>query len=80
MTNDANDLADTPPTEASRRVIRATCCVHGAARGFTNLVLRKLDGQIEFDPHATGLCILRLDEQEATVLRDTLGEWLGGTR
>jgi hypothetical protein len=65
------------PVSTNRRVIHATCCVHGAARGFTNLVLRKLDGQIELDPHATGLCILRLDEQEATVLRDTLGEWLG---
>lgn len=64
-------------SDSSRRVIHASCTQHGAARGFTNLVVRKLDGEIEFDPHATGACVLRLDEQEACALRDALTEWLG---
>jgi hypothetical protein len=64
---------------SNRRVIHATCTqCRGVARGFTNLVVRKLaDGYIEFDPHATGACGIKLDEDGATVLRDTLVEWLG---
>jgi hypothetical protein len=64
---------------SNRRVIHATCTqCRGVARGFTNLVVRKLpDGQIEFDPHVTGVCGLRLDGDGATVLRDALVEWLG---
>ena len=41
-----------------------------------HLVMHKLDGEIEFDPHAVGACVLRLDEQAATQLRDQLTEWL----
>lgn len=62
---------------SSRRVISATCTQHGGARGFTNLVVRKLDGEIELDPHVTGGCLLKLDEDGAMVLRDALVEWLG---
>jgi hypothetical protein len=62
---------------STRRVIHATCTQHGGARGFTNLVARKLDGEIELDPHVTGGCLIRLDESGATVLRDALTEWLG---
>jgi hypothetical protein len=58
-------------------VIHATCTVHGGCRGFTNLVVRKLNGTIELDPHVTGQCVLRLTEDEAIALRDTLTEWLG---
>ncbi|MDQ3761267.1 MAG: hypothetical protein M3460_06065 [Actinomycetota bacterium] len=54
----------------------ATCTLHGGARGFTNLVVRKCDGSIELDPHVTGACVIRLNEDAATVLRDTLTEWL----
>lgn len=61
----------------ARRVIHATCMQHGGARGFTNLVIRKLDGEIELDPHAVGGCVIKLDEDGATVLRDALTEWLG---
>ncbi|MDQ3761777.1 MAG: hypothetical protein M3460_08775 [Actinomycetota bacterium] len=69
----------TPPDSAggNRRVIHASCSVHGGARGFTNLVVRKLDGAIEFDPHVTGACVLTLDEAAATQLFDALGQWLG---
>jgi hypothetical protein len=38
----------------NRRVISATCTKHAGARGYTNLVATKKDGEIEFDPHATG--------------------------
>jgi hypothetical protein len=46
-------------------------------RGFTNVVLTKRGGEIELDPHATGACVLRLDEAAATAVRDTITEWLG---
>ena len=65
------------PTGRSRRAIHATCTVHGGSRGFVNLVIRKLDGTIELDPHVTGQCVLRLAEDEAIALRDQLTEWLG---
>jgi hypothetical protein len=61
----------------SNRVIPATCLKHGAAQGFTNLVMRQREGIIELDPHATGGCVLHLDEDAAGVVRDQLREWLG---
>lgn len=72
VTNDTNDAAGT-----RRKVILVSCTMHGGARGFTNLVMRKLEGEIELDPHATGACLLRLDEQAATAVRDAFTEWLG---
>ncbi|MDQ3764857.1 MAG: hypothetical protein M3460_26080 [Actinomycetota bacterium] len=63
-----------------RRVIPATCSVHQGARGFTNLLVRKVDtlnGVIEFDPHVTGGCVVTLDEPAAVQLFEALGEWLG---
>jgi hypothetical protein len=30
-----------------------------------------------FDPHVTGACLYVLDEEGATMLLDTLTEWLG---
>lgn len=59
-----------------RRVVMTTCQAHGAA-GFTNLVVTKEDGVIVLNPHAADCCVLRLDEQAATALHSTLGEWLG---
>lgn len=59
-----------------RRVIMTTCQTHGAA-GFTNLLVTKEDGVIVLNPHAANCCVLRLDEQAATVLHGTIGEWLG---
>lgn len=61
----------------NRRTIHATCATHGGTPGFTNLVATKRDGQIELDPHADGSCVLTLDEDAATLLRDALTEWLG---
>jgi hypothetical protein len=54
-----------------------TCSVHAVARGFTNLVISKRDGEIELDPHVDGCCLLTLDEIGASALRDALTEWLG---
>jgi hypothetical protein len=77
VTNNTNDVAATKPIGKTRKVIHATCMKHGGARGFTNLVMTKRGGVIELDPHATGVCVLRLDEDAATAVRDTITEWLG---
>ena len=58
-------------------MIPATCAVHGGSAGFTNLVVRKLDGEIVLDPHADGSCVLHFSEEAAATLRDVLIEWLG---
>lgn len=60
-----------------RLVVPATCATHPGPVGFTNLLLRKVDDLVELDPHATGACVLVLDEAAATAMRDTLSEWLG---
>lgn len=51
--------------------------------GFVNLAVRKVESPsaavsdfIEFDPHVTGTCVIRLDEAAATQLFNLLGEWL----
>ncbi|HEY6424308.1 MAG TPA: hypothetical protein VIY28_13875 [Pseudonocardiaceae bacterium] len=72
MTNEEGE-----PATSNRRVIHAACVTHGGPEGFANVVLRKLNGEIELDPHATGACVLRFDEEAATVMRDQLTEWLG---
>lgn len=65
------------PSNSKRRLIHVTCSVHRGPAGFANLVVRKLDGQIELDPHVTGACVLLLDEDGARLLHETLGDWLG---
>jgi hypothetical protein len=60
-----------------RRVIPATCALHGGPVGFTNLLVSKRDSAIVLDPHVDGSCVVSLDEDGATALRDTLAEWLG---
>jgi hypothetical protein len=70
-------MTDDHDRNASRRVIPATCTKHAGARGFTNLVVTRRDGDIELDPHATGACVVRLDESGARDLFDLLTEWLG---
>jgi hypothetical protein len=62
---------------ANRRVIDAYCSAHGGPRGFTPLVCTKVEGTIIIDPHATGGCVLYLDERAASELFDLLAEWLG---
>jgi hypothetical protein len=70
-------MTDDHDRNAGRRVIHATRTQHAGARGFTNLVATRRDGDIELDPHATGACVVRLDESGARDLFDLLTEWLG---
>ncbi|MDQ3760525.1 MAG: hypothetical protein M3460_02145 [Actinomycetota bacterium] len=65
-----------PPTNR-RKTIPATCGLHRGPIGFANLLVSKRDGTIVFDPHVDGSCVIYLDEDGATQLRDTLTEWLG---
>jgi hypothetical protein len=76
--NDAGtyDCRDQPSNDR-RRVIPATCELHGGAVGYTNLMVSKSAGVIVLDPHVTGACVISLDENAATALRDTLTKWLG---
>ncbi len=76
MSDDTDDVAATKPVR-TRKVIHATCTRHGGSRGFTNLVMTKIGGRITLDPHATGACVIELDEAEATAVWDQLTEWLG---
>lgn len=61
----------------NRKVIPVSCALHRGPRGFANLVVEKRDGEIVLDPHATGSCVIILDEAAASALFDVLGEWLG---
>ncbi|MGH3800193.1 MAG: hypothetical protein ACRDTD_08705 [Pseudonocardiaceae bacterium] len=64
------------PRGGPDRTIAATSQIHGS-RGFCNLRLTKVDGEIVLDPHVAGSCVITLDETAATALFDLLGEWLG---
>ncbi len=77
MTDDASSSDKPVRRNPNRRVIDVYCSVHGGPRGFTNLVCTKRDGLIELDPHATGQCLIILDENAATQLFEVLGAWLG---
>jgi hypothetical protein len=68
-----------PSLSGSRRgvVIPATCQLHRGSRGFTNLLVTTRGREIVLDPHAVGSCVISLDENGATTLRDTLTQWLG---
>jgi hypothetical protein len=83
-TNDGPEHPANPGDRRNRRVIHATCMLHKGPIGFGNLAVRKIAASsamapnyIEFDPHVTGTCVIRLDEAAATQLFDLLGEWLG---
>lgn len=68
---------ENPVISTTHRTIGATCQAHRGCKGFCNLRLTKLGGEILFDPHVTGGCVISLDEIEAKAVRDTLAEWLG---
>ena len=76
VTEEPPDHADHPSRDR-RRVIPATCELHRGAVDFTNLLVTKRDGMIVLDPHVGGSCVIRLGEDGATALRNTLTEWLG---
>jgi hypothetical protein len=61
----------------TRGVISSTCTVHPGPAGFCNLEVYS-DGQdIVLKPHATGACVIRLNEAEARGLLAWIGELLG---
>jgi hypothetical protein len=76
VTNHIDDIAGTR-TVRIRKVIHATCAKHGGSKGFTNVVLTKRGDEIELDPHVTGGCVITFDKDAASVVRDTITEWLG---
>jgi hypothetical protein len=65
------------PESRYRVVIPATCQQHRGARGFTNFLVMVRGGEIVLDAHAVGACVIFLDKNGATTLRDTLIKWLG---
>ena len=77
-----NAAADQPPgtqptIDRRRVVLHASCSVHQGALGYANVAVRQRGGLIELDCHVDGSCLLTLDEDAATQLRDVLIEWLG---
>lgn len=68
---------DNQPTGNNKRTVAATCQTHHGCKGFCNLRLTKVNGEIVLDPHVAGCCVISLDEVEARAVRDTLTEWLG---
>ncbi|MGH4008827.1 MAG: hypothetical protein ACRDTH_11845 [Pseudonocardiaceae bacterium] len=58
-------------------MLPATCKQHGDVHGFTNLVVTRLAGGVEFDVHAVGACVVTLDEKAARVVSEALVEWFG---
>lgn len=68
---------DAYPGPASRRkAIPATCQLHGGPVNPTTLLVSKRDGTIVLDPHVAGSCVLSIEEESATKLRDMLRDWL----
>jgi hypothetical protein len=61
---------------ANDRTIAITCQIHGS-RGFCNLRVSKINGDIVLNPHVDGSYILRFDRTAANQLFDMLGDWLG---
>ncbi|MGH3982982.1 MAG: hypothetical protein ACRDST_09955 [Pseudonocardiaceae bacterium] len=66
-----------PHSGDNRRTIHASCALHRGPVGFANLVVTKLDGTIELDPHVDRSCVILLDESGGRVLSEALVEWLG---
>lgn len=56
---------------------QAVEALHRGPVGFANVVVSKRGGEIVFDPHVTGACVLTLADGEAIALRDALTRWLG---
>jgi hypothetical protein len=71
------DGATLRASRANRRAIGITRAPHKGPRGFTNLLVEKQGGEIVFDTHVTGACVMIFDEDAARVLFNLLGQWLG---
>jgi hypothetical protein len=64
------------PSISRRTAIPATCQLDGGPVNPTTLLVSKRDGTIVLDPHVAGSCVITLDEESATKLRDMLTDWL----
>ncbi|MDQ3763149.1 MAG: hypothetical protein M3460_16335 [Actinomycetota bacterium] len=71
------DQGDHHARHGRRKTIPATCERHRGPIGFTNLQVTQRDNNIVLDPHVDGSCVIYLNQDGATELRDTLTEWLG---
>ena len=58
-------------------MIPASCTLDRGPTGLANLVVSIRGGTIKLDPQVAGACVITLDEDSASVLRDKLTEWLG---
>jgi hypothetical protein len=58
------------------KAINGWCALHGGVRGFSNIVIRKVEDGIELDPHAVGACVLAIDEENTRTMVETVAEWL----
>lgn len=59
-----------------RKEIPATCRLVQVPVEFADLTVSKYNGVIVFDPHVPGACVMAVDEEGATKLRDMLTAWL----
>jgi hypothetical protein len=59
-----------------RKEIPAECRLDQGPVELANLTVSKYDGIIAFDPHVPGACVMAVDEEGATKLRDMLTAWL----
>jgi hypothetical protein len=64
------------PSRLRRKAIPATCQLHGGPVNPTTLQVSKHDGTIVLDAHVAGSCVISLEEESATKLRDMLTDWL----
>ncbi|MBV8542109.1 MAG: hypothetical protein JO063_10240 [Pseudonocardiales bacterium] len=71
------DGATADASRANRRAIDVTCALHRGPRNFANLVVEKQGGEIVFDVHVAGACVIILEESAATTLFEALRIWLG---
>ncbi|MDQ3765703.1 MAG: hypothetical protein M3460_31155 [Actinomycetota bacterium] len=60
-----------------QRTIPATCQTHRGCRGYCNLRVSQINGEVVLDPHVDGSCVITLDKTAALAMRDTLTDWLG---
>jgi hypothetical protein len=70
-------MSDEAPADRNRLVVHGTCTVHRGPVGYVNVLVTRLNGAIQLDPHVAGQCVITLAEPEAIELRDALARWLG---
>jgi hypothetical protein len=58
------------------RTILFTCRTYGDCEGFGTLRLMKVGGKIVLGPHVSCCCVIELDQDQTTALRDTLTQRL----